>query len=69
MPTENETIEAEKMRKKRFVAVFGKCLDCDQPVTEGQEFLRSEEGLRHALCFYDPAFAKRVRAAKLNPAR
>ena len=28
---------------------------------KGQEFLRSEDGIRHALCIFGPAFAKRVR--------
>ena len=61
MPTENEQIAAEKMRKKKFVTLLGTCLDCGQPVTEGQEFFRSEDGIRHALCIFDPAFAKRIR--------
>ena len=57
----NETIAAEKMRRKPFVAILGTCQDCGEPVTERQEFLRAENGIRHALCFFDPAFAKRVR--------
>ena len=61
MPTESETIAAEKMRRKPFVAILGTCQDCGEPVTERQEFLRSEDGIRHALCYYDPASAKRVR--------
>ena len=61
MPTESETIAAEKMRRKPFVAILGTCQDCGEPVTERQEFLRSEDGIRHALCFFDPTFAKRVR--------
>jgi len=61
MPTENELITAEKIRKKKFVALLGQCLDCGQPVTEGQEFIRSDDGIRHALCVFDPAFAKRMR--------
>jgi hypothetical protein len=60
MSTQAETIAAEKMRRKRFVALLGKCEDCGQPVMEGQEFLRSDNGIRHTLCFYDPAYAKRV---------
>ena len=28
---------------------------------KGQEFLRSEDEIRHALCIFSPAFAKRVR--------
>ena len=64
MSTENEPITAEKMRKKKFVALLGGCLDCGQPVTEGQEFLRSDDGIRHALCVFDPAFAKRLRELK-----
>ena len=66
MPTETETIAAEKLRRKRIVAILGKCQDCGQPVLEGHEFLRSDNGIRHALCFYDPAFAKRVREPKPN---
>jgi hypothetical protein len=61
MPTENEPITAEKMRKKTFVALLGKCQDCGEYVTERQKFLRSDDGIRHALCVFDPAFAKRVR--------
>jgi hypothetical protein len=61
MPTENEQITAEKMRQKKFVASLGTCQDCGEPVTDRQEFLRSEDGIRHALCVFDPAFAKRVR--------
>jgi hypothetical protein len=66
MPTEAETIAAEKMRRKRFVAILGKCEDCGQPVMEGQELLRADDGIRHILCFYDPAYAKRVREPKPN---
>ena len=61
MPTENEPITAEKMRKKKFVALLGTCADCGQPVTEAQEFIRSEGGIRHTLCIFDPAFAKQMR--------
>jgi len=61
MPTESETIAAEKMRRKRIVAILGNCQDCGQPVIAGQEFLQSDNGIQHALCFYDPAYAKRVR--------
>jgi hypothetical protein len=64
MPTESETIAAEKMRRKRIVAILGKCQDCGQPVLAGQEFLQSDNGIQHALCFYDPAYAKRVRELK-----
>jgi hypothetical protein len=64
MPTENEPITAEKMRHKKFVLLLGQCVDCEQPVTEGQEFIRSDGGIRHALCVFDPAFAKRVRELK-----
>jgi hypothetical protein len=64
MPTENEPITAEKMRKKKFVALLGTCQDCGQPVTEEQKFFRSDDGIRHALCFFDPAFAKRERELK-----
>jgi hypothetical protein len=61
MPTENEPITAEKMRKRKFVVLLGTCLDCGRPVTEEQEFFRSDDGIRHALCLFDPAFAKHVR--------
>ena len=66
MPTENEPVTAEIMRKKKFVALLGQCLDCGQPVTEGQEFLRLNDGIRHALCVFDPAFAKHVRELELK---
>jgi hypothetical protein len=66
MPTEIEPIAAEKMRKGKFVALLGTCHDCTQPVTEGQEFLRSDNGIQHALCFYDPAFARHVCELKSN---
>jgi hypothetical protein len=66
MPTEAETIAAEKMRRKRFVAILGKCEDCGLPVIAGQELVRLANGIRHALCFYDPAYAKRVRELKMN---
>jgi hypothetical protein len=66
MPSENEPITAEKMRKKKFVAILGTCQDCGQPVTEGQAFLCSDDVIRHALCVYDPAYAKRVRELKSN---
>jgi hypothetical protein len=61
MPIENEPITAEKMRKKTFIAILGTCQDCGEPITEKQEFLRSDDGIRHALCVFDPAFAKHVR--------
>ena len=66
MPIENEPITAEKMRHKKFVAFLGQYLDCGQPVTEGQEFFRSDDGIRHALCIFDPAVAKHVRELELN---
>jgi hypothetical protein len=64
MPTENEPITAEKMRNRKFVAILGTCQDCGEPVTERQEFLRSDDGIRHALCVYDRAYAKHVRDLK-----
>jgi hypothetical protein len=64
MPAEAETIAAEKMRRKKFVVILGTCQDCGQPVAEGQQILRSDDGIRHALCFHDPAFAKRMRELK-----
>ena len=66
MPTESETIAAEKMRRKRIVAILGNCQDCGQSVIAGQEFLQSDNGIQHALCFYDPAYAKRVRELRPN---
>jgi hypothetical protein len=69
MPTESETIAAEKMRRKRIVAILGNCQDCGQPVIAGQEFLQSDNGIQHALCFYDPAYAKRVRELRPNAGR
>ena len=59
-----ETMTAEKIRRKSFVTLLGNCQDCGQPVIAGQEFLRSDNGIRHALCFYEPAYAKRVRSAQ-----
>jgi hypothetical protein len=61
MSIENEPIAAEKIRKKKFVAILGTCSDCGQQVKEGQEFFRSDDGIRHALCLFDPAFAKHAR--------
>jgi hypothetical protein len=55
-----ETMTAEKIRRERFVTSFGNCQDCGQPVLAGQEFHRSDDSIQHALCFYDPAFAKRM---------
>ena len=57
----NEIIAAEEIRRKPIVASLEKCQDCGEPVIEGQEFRRSSDGIRHALCLYDPAYAKRVR--------
>ena len=59
MSTE-ETMTPEKMRRRKFVAILGTCQDCGQPVLAGQEFHRSDDVIQHALCFYDPAFAKRM---------
>jgi len=56
-----ETMAAEKIRRKPFVTLLGNCQDCGQPVIAGQDFLRSDDSIQHALCFYDPAYAKRVR--------
>jgi len=68
MPTENEQVSAEKMRKKKFVATLGQCLDCGQPVLEGQACLRTKDGIRHALCEFDPAFARHVREVNVKTA-
>ena len=57
----DETMVAEKIRRKPFVTLLGTCPECGQPVKAGQEFLRTDNGVEHALCFYDPAHAKRVR--------
>ena len=64
MLTENEPIAAERMRRRKFIAILGRCLDCGEPVIETQEFLRTNDGIRHALCLYDSAFAKHVRELK-----
>ena len=66
MRTENEPVTAERMLKMKFVALLGQCLDCGQPVIEGQEFIRPDDGIRHALCVFDPAFAKHVRKLELK---
>jgi hypothetical protein len=63
---QTETMAAEKIRRKPFVTLLGNCQDCGQPVIAGQGFLRSDNGIRHALCFYDPAYAKCVRELKPN---
>ena len=54
------------MRKKQFVATLGQCQECGHPVLEGQAFLRTESGIRHALCSFDPAFAKRERDGQVK---
>lgn len=59
-----ETMDAEKIRRKPFINVIGSCPECGQPVIAGQEFLRTDHGVEHALCFYEPSYAKRVREAK-----
>jgi hypothetical protein len=61
-----ETMTAEKIRRKSFVTLLGICQDCGQPVIAGQEFHNSDNGIQHALCLYDPAYAKRVREQKSN---
>ena len=66
MPIENEPVAAKNIRKKRFIALLGQYLDCGQPIKEGQEFIRSEDGIRHALCVFVPAFAKHVQELKLK---
>jgi hypothetical protein len=60
----DETMTAEKIRRKPFVSVLGTCYECGQPVVAGQEFLRTDRGVQHALCFYEPAYAKRQRELK-----
>jgi hypothetical protein len=57
----NETMIAENIRRKPFVTLLGNCQDCGQPIIAGQDFLHSDDSIQHALCFYDPAYAKRVR--------
>lgn len=59
-----ETMIAEKIRRKPFVQLLGTCQDCGQPVKAGQEFLRTDHGIQHALCFYEPDYAKRAREQK-----
>ena len=66
MPTENEPITAEKIRRKKTIALLGTCQSCGQPVIETQHFRRTETGIQHALCFYDRAFAKREREVRLQ---
>ena len=68
MSTENEPIAAEKMRKKKFVAITW-----DLPLlptacyrsTRIRSLRRWE--FRHALCIFDTAFAKHMR--ELGPER
>jgi hypothetical protein len=59
-----ETMTAEKMRRKLFVTSLGNCQECGEPVKAGQEFIRSDNGIQHALCLYDPAYVKRVLRSK-----
>ncbi len=61
-----ETMTAEEIRRKTFVTVLGICRDCGQPVIAGQQFIRSDFGIRHALCLYEPSYAKRMRTAPAN---
>jgi len=63
-----ETMAAEKIRRQPFVNLIGVCQECGGPVKVGQEFLRTDHGIQHALCFYDPAHAKRVRENMAKPA-
>jgi len=56
-----DTMKAETLRRKRHIAILGKCPDCDQPVTDQQESISSRKGVRHVLCFYEPAYALRTR--------
>ena len=65
----SETMIAEKIRRKPFVTLLGTCQDCGQPVVGGQEFLRDDHGIQHALCFYEPAYARRVRDLKPKTAQ
>lgn len=58
-----ETMIAEKIRRKPLPNLLGTCSDCGQPVIGGQEFLRTDHGIQHALCFYEPDYARRVRAS------
>jgi len=53
---------ADTIRRNRIVAMLGKCQDCGEPVLAGQEILRFNNSVRHVLCFYEPAYAKRVRS-------
>jgi len=55
-----ETMTAEKMRRRSFVTLLGNCQKCGEPVKAGQEFIRSDDGIQHALYFYDREYAKRV---------
>ena len=64
-----ETMNAEKIRRKPFITVVGNCQSCGQPVIGGQEFLSTESGIQHALCFYEPAYAKHLREQKPKTAQ
>jgi len=44
-----ETMTAEKMRRRSFVTLLGNCQKCGEPVKAGQEFIRSDDGIQHAL--------------------
>jgi hypothetical protein len=64
-----ETMTAETIRRKSLPTVLGVCADCGQPVTREQEHFRLVSGARHALCFYDPGYAQRVRELGLRAVR
>ena len=64
-----EAMDAEKMRRKRLVQLVGTCQECGT-AGEGRPGIprASTDGIKHALCFYEPDFAKRAResAPKTN---
>jgi hypothetical protein len=55
-----ETVAAEKLRRTPLRTNLGKCPACGEPVFANQEHLLRHGVETHALCFYDPAYAKRT---------
>ena len=55
-----ETVAAEKLRRSTLPNYLGKCPACGEPVLANQEHLLRHGVETHALCFYDPAYAKRT---------
>jgi hypothetical protein len=63
-----ETIAAEKLRRSPLRTNLGRCPACGEPVFANQEHLL-RDGVTHALCFYDPAYAKRTLERMLEKSR